>query len=248
MEFDRKIIPLSTNLVTPQRSWTNKYWNKILISLFAYFIGYKILYYYYLPFQKENIVAVTVHAVFGIPYVMDYAVTVSTCFFLQNVYARFQTLNDFWKCLPADLVSTSDQWTHIKIVDLMENTRLLHSELCDLLKIFNLGYGTLLLGLFTTSYINLIIGVYFIVNSEVFSSFHSTKNNWAQILSLIVHLQVVTFLVSIIVFVSTINKKVTSSIIQTHHHDIIVNHIIFVHILITIFYLKYLESPQNIKN
>eukprot|EP00102_Acyrthosiphon_pisum_P025624 XP_016662834.1 PREDICTED: uncharacterized protein LOC107884679 [Acyrthosiphon pisum] len=63
---------------------------------------------------------------------MDYAVTVSSCFFLQNVYARFQTLNDFWKCLPADLVATSDKWTHIKIVDLMENTRLLHSELCDI--------------------------------------------------------------------------------------------------------------------
>jgi len=112
---------------------------------------------------------------------------------------------------------------------------------------FTLGYGPLLLGLFTTSYINLIIGVYFVVNSEVFSSFHSTKNNWAQILSLIVHVQVVTFLMSIIVFVSSINKKVIQKIIQADHHDIIINYI-FAHILITIFLIKYIELPQNIKN
>ncbi|XP_029341159.1 uncharacterized protein LOC115033181 [Acyrthosiphon pisum] len=138
---------------------------------------------------------------------MDYAVTVSSCFFLQNLYVRFQTLNDCWKCLPADLVATSDEWTHTKIVDLMENTRLLHSELCDLLKMFTLGYGPLLLGLFTTSFINLIVSVYFIVNSEVFTSFHPNKNIWAQLLPLLVHVQNVTFLMSIIVFVSSINEK-----------------------------------------
>ncbi|XP_060856214.1 uncharacterized protein LOC132933956, partial [Metopolophium dirhodum] len=207
IEFDRKTIPLSTNLVTPQRSWTKKHWNTIFISLFGYFIGLKILYYYCLPIHLENIVVLTTHAIFSIPFVMDYAVTVSSCFFLQNLYVRFQMLNDIWNCLPADLEATSGQWTHIKIVDLMENTRLLHSELCDLLKMFTLGYGPLLLGLFTTSYINLIIGFYFIVNSEVFPNFHSTKSNWVRLLPLIVHVQIVTFLMSIIVFVSSINEK-----------------------------------------
>lgn len=117
-------------------------------------------------------------------------------------------LNDLWKCLPDGLAATSGQWTHIKIVDLMENTRLLHSELCDLLKMFTFGYGPLLLGLYVTSYINLLSSVYFIVNSEVFSSLRSTKNIRAQILSLILHVQIVMFLFSIVVFVSSINEKV----------------------------------------
>ncbi|KAL4154208.1 hypothetical protein QTP88_002040 [Uroleucon formosanum] len=207
IEFDRKIIRLSTHFSTPQRSWTKKHWNTIFISLFVYFIVYKIVYYYFLPFKIESIVVLTTHAIFAIPFILDYAVTLSSCFFLQNIYVRFQMLNDLWKCLPDGLAATSGQWTHIKIVDLMENTRLLHSELCDLLKMFTFGYGPLLLGLYVTSYINLLSSVYFIVNSEVFSSLRSTKNIRAQILSLILHVQIVMFLFSIVVFVSSINEK-----------------------------------------
>jgi len=133
-------------------------------------------------------------------------------------------------------LATSGQWTHIKKVHLMGNTRLLHSELCNSLKMFNLGYGPLILGLFTTSYINFIVGVYFIVNSKVFTSFHSTKNNWVRLLPPIVHVQIVMFLMSIIVFASFINEKVIQNIIQPAH-IVIVDHT-FVHTLVTIFYSK----------
>ncbi|CAI6375564.1 unnamed protein product [Macrosiphum euphorbiae] len=136
---------------------------------------------------------------------MDYVVTMSSCFFLQNLNVRFQTLNDFWKCLPADLVPIPGQWTHIEIVDLMENTRLLHSELCELLKMLSLSYGPLLLGFFTSSYIGLLISVYYIVNKETF--FSQSSNSWEHILPLIIHLQILMFLMSIIVFVSFINEK-----------------------------------------
>ncbi|KAF0747416.1 Gustatory receptor, partial [Aphis craccivora] len=36
---------------------------------------------------------------------------ITFCFFIQNIYARFQMLNDVWKCLPAGLVTVSSQWT-----------------------------------------------------------------------------------------------------------------------------------------
>jgi len=187
----------------------------IFISIFIYFIALKSFSFYLYSVKIENILSLAHVTLFTVPYATDYVVTISSCFFLQNLYARFQTLNDFWKCLPADLIAASSQWTHIQIVDLMENTRLLHSELCDLLKMFTLGYGPLLLGFFTISYINILISIYLILNSEVLDSFNLTENNWVQLLPLLVQVQIVTFLMSIIVFVSFINEKVIQRIMPT---------------------------------
>jgi len=182
----------------------------IFILLFVYFIGLKFLYFYFLSIKIENVISLLMYyLLFTLPFFIDYVVTISSCFFLQSLYVRFQTLNDFWKCLPADLVDVSHQWTHIEIVDLMENTRLLHSELCELLKTFTQGYGPLLLGFFTSSFINLLLSIYFIVNNGSLSTSHSSINVWVQIIPLIIHVQMVTFLMLIIVFVSFINEKVT---------------------------------------
>ncbi|CAI6359719.1 unnamed protein product [Macrosiphum euphorbiae] len=138
---------------------------------------------------------------------MDYVVVISLCFFLQNVYVRFQTLNDLWKCLPADLVPFSDQWTHIEIVILMENTPLLHAELCDLLKMFTLGYGRMLLSFFIFSFINMLFSVYIVLNSYELSGSKANANVFKNMLMLSIYAQCVTFLMSIITFVSFINKK-----------------------------------------
>ncbi|KAF0744802.1 Uncharacterized protein FWK35_00024851 [Aphis craccivora] len=121
-------------------------------------------------------------------------------------------LYDVWKCLPADLVAVSDQWTYNEIVGVMENTRLLHSELCDLLKMFTLGYSSLLLGFFTSSFISMLLSVYFIVNAKSFAPKISSENGWEKILPLGVHIQIATFLMSITIFVSLINKKVTKGV------------------------------------
>ncbi|XP_060847330.1 uncharacterized protein LOC132926921 [Rhopalosiphum padi] len=208
IEFDRKIAPFSINLLIPQRSWRKKQWDMIFISLFVYFIGFKSLYFYFLPIKIENVVSLLIYyLLFTLPFVIDYVVTISSCFFLQSLYVRFQTLNDFWKCLPTDLVDVSRQWTHTEIVDFMENTRLLHSELCGLLKTFTRGYGSLLLGFFASSFINLLLSVYFIVNNGPLPASHSSANVWEQIIPLIIHVQMVTFLMFIIVFVSFINEK-----------------------------------------
>jgi len=109
VEFDRKITPHSTNLIIPQRSWTKTHWNTIFISLFTYFIGFKFLQIYFRSFKIGSFALLIHHVLFTVPYVMDYALTISSCFFLQNMYVRFQTLNDLWKCLPADFVPISDR-------------------------------------------------------------------------------------------------------------------------------------------
>ncbi|XP_060862487.1 uncharacterized protein LOC132939372 [Metopolophium dirhodum] len=206
IEFDRKITPLTTNLLIPQRSWTKRHWNTIFTSLFTYFIGFKFLQMYFHSFKIRSIVIATQRVIFTAPFVMDYVMTITSCFFLQNMYGRFQTLNDLWKCLPADLVPISDQWTHIKIVVFMENMRLLHAELCDLLKMFTLGYGPMLLSFFIFSFINMILSIYLFFNHGILSSSYST-NNYSQLLPLMVNAQIITFLMSIIVFVSFINEK-----------------------------------------
>lgn len=193
--------------------WTKTHWNTIFFLLFTYFIGFKALNFYLRPISIQNILIISNHSIFSIPYLMDYVVMISLCFFLQNLYARFQTLIDLWKCLPADLVPVSSQWTHIEIVDFMENTRMLHSELCELLKMFSLGYGPLLLCFYITGFINLMMSVYFIVNSIKLSNIHSNFIFFDQLLPIIIHSQIVTFLLSIIIFVSFINEKVIQRII-----------------------------------
>ncbi|KAF0747775.1 Gustatory receptor, partial [Aphis craccivora] len=118
IEFDRKITPLLTNLFITHRSWSNKRWNQILITTFAYFIGYKSLHFYLFPKKKQNIVTyiLLINPFFTPPFVLHYIIAISSCFFLQNMYARFQMLNDVWECLPAGLVAVSDQWTHNEIL------------------------------------------------------------------------------------------------------------------------------------
>ncbi|KAE9542854.1 hypothetical protein AGLY_002765 [Aphis glycines] len=137
---------------------------------------------------------------------MDYIVTISSCFFLQNLYVRFQSLNDLWKCLPPKLVAVPGQWTNIEIVVLIENTRLMHTELCELLNYFTRGYGPLLLGFYTFSFITMLIGIYFIVNDGPLTAVGSIEKHRALI-PLLVHLQLFAFMVSIIIFVSSVNDK-----------------------------------------
>jgi len=202
-------------LLIPQRTWTKIQWATIFISLFGYFIGFKIVLLYFGP--KNISIELLVHHVFTIPFVMDYVVVITSCFFLQNMYVRFQTLNDLWKCLPADLVPVSDQWTHFEIVVLMENTRLLHAELCDLLNMFTLGYGPMLLGFFIFKFINMITSIYLFI---IFCAI-SKADVIRYILTLLIYVQCVTFLMSIITFVSFINEKVTQT--QPLHPHIIYN-------------------------
>ncbi|KAF0747417.1 Uncharacterized protein FWK35_00016697 [Aphis craccivora] len=86
----------------------------------------------------------------------------------------------------------------------MENTRLLHSELCELLII----YGLMLLSLFTFNFINMLLCFHFGVISGSLAVRFTTKSVWQKITLLTLQVQSVTFLMSIIISVSIINDKV----------------------------------------
>lgn len=192
-----------------------KHWDLIFVTLFAYFIGYKLLHTHFHSLKIESIGLLIHHVLFNVPFLMDFVLSISSCFFLKNMCDRFQMVIDLWKCLPPGLVPVSDQWTNEKIVVFMENTRLLHSELSELLKIFTLGYGPMLLSFFTFNFINMLLCIYLVFNNAMLSRSQSNKNA-LQISALMMHVQIVTFLMSIIVLVSFINEKVTKKVVHPH--------------------------------
>jgi len=136
---------------------------------------------------------------FGMPYILDYVVIITVCFYLNNIANRFQTLNDFWRCLPCGLVSVPSEWTSSELAMLMKNIRLLHAELSQSFKIFSCSYGTLLLVFFVCCIIDIIYLIYLMIELE----------NVIRHVSLhVLNIQIVVFLMSVILAASRINEKV----------------------------------------
>jgi len=77
-----------------------------------------------------------------------------------SVASRFCALNDGWKPLPGGLVATSGEWTQFEITMSIESIRLLHADLCEIINVFSLGYGMVLLGYFTFSFMSLFMFTY----------------------------------------------------------------------------------------
>ncbi|KAE9539992.1 hypothetical protein AGLY_005244 [Aphis glycines] len=213
IEFDRKLAPISTKLLSKQRSFSKRQWDIFLISFFLYFIVYKFLHFVLSPVKTVNIFTLT-FVLFAPPFILDYVITSSLCYFLHNLHARFLTVNDLWKCLPAELVVDYNQWTHIEVVLFMEKMRLLHSELCELLRKFTIGFGPLLLTFFTFSFSCLLIGVFSMVTRFhiLFSAQRSAAEVRNQIINITDHIQIVIFMMSIIVYVSLIEEQRTKII------------------------------------
>ncbi|KAE9540051.1 hypothetical protein AGLY_005303, partial [Aphis glycines] len=212
IEFDKKLRPILTSLQIQQRSLSKKHWIIFLISIFVYHFGFKYLHDLVRPLKETVYIVKIVNFLFLPPFILDYVVISSMCFFLHNLYVRFWMLNDLWKCLPAELVVDHDQWTHIEIVFFMEKTRLLHSELCELLKKFTLGFGPLLLAFFTFSYITLFVAIFFMISIHPLSSENFAEYIVDVIFNFLLNAQLIIFMMSIIVYVSLIDEQRTKII------------------------------------
>jgi len=106
----------------------------------------------------------------------------------------------------------------------MENTRLLHSELCELLIMFTRSYGLMLLSLFTFNFINMLLCFHFGVISGSLAVRFTTKSVWQKITLLTLQVQSVTFLMSIIISVSIINDKVPNYVIYLAYHHFFIKY------------------------
>ncbi|XP_050058509.1 uncharacterized protein LOC114122540 [Aphis gossypii] len=212
IEFDRKLTLFSTRLLRKQRSFSKRQWDIFLLSLFLYFLIYTTLREILTPRINGDIFSLSFN-LFIPPFLLDYVITSFLCYFLHNLHARFWTLNDLWECLPAELAVANDQWTHIEIVLFMEETRLLHSELCELLKKFTIGFGPLLLAFFTFSFSCLLFSIFIMVTRfHLLASKSSAVETYQQIFNVTAHLQMILFMISIIVYVSFIEEQRTKII------------------------------------
>lgn len=144
-------------------SLSKKSWVMILTSLLIYFLRFEV--YHMFAWPPYSIPTVVI-LIFDVPYILDFIVVISTCFYIINFKFRQQILNDYWKCFSPTLISIAGEFSNTEIVILMENIRLLHDEISQLLKTFDLGHGSLLLGYFGCSFIDMIYLFNLMINHE----------------------------------------------------------------------------------
>ncbi|XP_025201711.1 uncharacterized protein LOC112599150 [Melanaphis sacchari] len=197
IHFDQKLALLSPAFTVHRHSISKHTWNVLLALLFLYFVGYELYDIYLWPPNTFDINTFLLFF-FGMPYILDYVVIVTVCFYLCNIANRFQILNDFWRCLPCGLVSVPSEWTYSELAMLMESIRLLHAELSQLFKLFSLSYGTLLLVFFVCCIIDIMYLIYLMIELE---------NVIKHIPLHMLNIQIVGFLMSVILAASWINEK-----------------------------------------
>jgi len=91
----------------------------------------------------------------------------------------------------------------------LDKIRLLHAELSDLLRIFSVGYGQILLGFFVFSYINMLIGFFISIHFDFMLMDKLNFINFLRnVLPHIERLQSVIFILTIIIAASRVHEKV----------------------------------------
>lgn len=179
-----------------------------MILLFSYFFGYYLFDLYFWPPQSLNITTLLIFF-FEMPYITDYVVLITVCYYLSNLACRFQILNEFWKCLPAGLAPVPDKWTHFDIAMSVEHIRLLHAQLSELLKTFDSGFGPLLLCFFVCSFIDMIYVFYLMLYHEFITDDGFIDSVLKYLAVHIFNVQVLIFTISIAATASWINAKVS---------------------------------------
>lgn len=226
IEFDQKLTSLPTYLQIHQRQFNKQYFKIIFICTSLYYITLTLLLIYLYPIKVIDYNIIFIYFV-RISFIVDFTVIVSSYFYLHNLEYRFETLNGFWKYLPAGLLPVPGKCSHYDIAMMVDNIRLLHAELSDILRIFSLGHGQMLLAYFVFSYINMLIYFFNIICVKYSSSSEDkTVTDIDKILkeslSVIYNLQNVIFTMSIIIGASRVNDKVKKTQILYYIESLII--------------------------
>lgn len=208
IQYDRKLTLLSQAFIVKHHLLHKKSWIIIVFTLFIYYVGSLIIQIYIWKPQQLNYTSIFIYF-YNLPYITDYVLIILTYFHLNNIGNRFQALNDFWKCLSTELIPIRDEWTHSEIAMLVESIRLLHAELCTILKLFNSSYGPLLLAFFVCNFLDFSYIIYIMIYHEVDSSKISLSQSiMYYIPTHLVNFQIIVFCTSIIIVASGITDKV----------------------------------------
>ncbi|XP_025199358.1 uncharacterized protein LOC112597501 [Melanaphis sacchari] len=209
IEFDRALDGLSLTVLEEFICSTAKYnWNIFLAALLTSYISLQIFSIWLWPPARFNFNTI-VKYFFEIPCIIDFVIFATAYFYLQNLGSRFEILNRFCKRLPDALIITAGTWTQSKITQLIENVRLLHAELCELLRVFNQGYGVLMLFYFVFNFFDLLRNFYYLLHISRYSSSKIIVNFTTLniILMATFCLQNIFFVILLLISVSWINKK-----------------------------------------
>ncbi|VVC29443.1 7TM chemoreceptor [Cinara cedri] len=208
-EYDRKLTVLpKVWMEQHQRCISKRYWNAFLVVLFAYYVSFQIYYTYLWPPKTIDFSILTI-ILFQPPFIIDFAVIVISCFYIVNLERRFDMLNSVWQRLSTGLVAVPGSYTYSEIAVLVENIRLLHAELCELLRIFSSGFGQVLLAYFVISYVNMVFQFFLMISLKFATPrFNITENIIRSLLPYVMNLQHIVFVMFIIVAASRIIEKV----------------------------------------
>lgn len=149
---------------------------------------------------------------FNSPDFIIFVVLITSLYYLSNLGYRFCELNRLWKCLPFGLLALPGGWTNLEITVLVERIRLLHAELSELLKLFSLGYGPILLVYFTFTFAHALLETFF------FTIYNDLQND--NILPYIFYLQHLFNMISIIYVTSWVIEKVCNIIYTVFYNEL----------------------------
>lgn len=135
---------------------SKRFWNVTFAFFFLFFIFCQIYFLSKYPIPINDIFYY-IKILFHTPDIIIFVVMVTSLYYLSNLGYRFCELNRLWKCLPLGLFALSGGWTISEITMLVERIRLLHAELSELLRLFSLGYGPVLLVYFTFTFAHALI-------------------------------------------------------------------------------------------
>lgn len=210
IEYDHKLISLKRFLMIQQISQEENYWNTILICTLIYYTISSLWLLILWPPNTINMYIIGMYFI-RIEFIMDITVIYSSYFFLQQLEYKFQTLNDSWEYLLPGFLAVPGELTHSITGMTLDKIRLLHSELSDLLRLFSVGYGKILLGFFVFSYINILLNFYFSIHfyfmiSEEIIIYRNVLRN---LVPHMINLQKVILVLAIIIAESRVHEKVT---------------------------------------
>ncbi|XP_027849662.2 uncharacterized protein LOC114129208 isoform X1 [Aphis gossypii] len=161
IEFDRKLFLLNSYYHVKVYSKSKKFWN-ICCASFILFFMYCQIFIFNLRGNGNKDFSLYTKFLFHSPDVITFVVMITSLYYLSNLGHRFCELNRLWKCLPFRLIELPGVRTTSEMTMLVERIRLLHAELSELLRLFSLGYGPVLLMHFTFTFTHALIDTFFI--------------------------------------------------------------------------------------
>ncbi|KAF0730961.1 Uncharacterized protein FWK35_00026695, partial [Aphis craccivora] len=162
IEFDRKLFFFNSYYSVKVYSISKRFWMISFASFILFFMYCQI---FIFQLQGKQIYDFSLYSkfLFHSPDIINFVVMITSLYYLSNLGYRFCELNRLWKCLPFGLITLPGGLTssEIIIIMLVERIRLLHAELSELLRLFSLGYGPVLLMYFTFSFAHALIDTFF---------------------------------------------------------------------------------------